>query len=288
MNNIKVAYCMMGMNALHWVRSRFNEMKHTVDRMIYIDGGSIDDTIIYMRNRGDVEMYIHPWKDDYAGQRNYYLDYANKGDKADWIIVSDHDEYFSPMIRRDLKSIISDAEKEGYNKIDVQCLLTYMNGDYVSSQELRPFYKPLIFKNQPGLRYEGSPHETFHNPNGWKEKRIGGEDLYYAHVRQDNVVWIKGARNFVVSGGAMMYDKNPHYVEFKEALKKDGHKLDSIKFNKLMVDGKVGPNTTRWILEHKDINDSSLPDCCNSEMRECYLTYFKLYHPEIDPWRGNG
>ena len=52
---------MMGMNAMYWVRDRFNEIKPYVDRMIYIDGGSVDDTIVYMRNRGDIEMYIHSW-----------------------------------------------------------------------------------------------------------------------------------------------------------------------------------------------------------------------------------
>lgn len=273
---------MMGMNALAWIKDCFESMKIVVDRMIYIDGGSIDDTIVYIRNRGDVEMYIHPWTDDYGAQRNRYLDYAKQKDAADWIVVSDHDEFFSPKLRENLRNIVAEAEAGGYNKIDVQCMLTYISGDKLVSQELRSFWKPLIFKNEPGVYYEGSPHEVLHNPNGWREKKIGDEDIYYAHVRQENIIWIKGARNFVVSGGAMMYDKNPHYVEFKEALKRDGHELNSVEFNKVMVAGKVGPCTEQWIIEHKDINDPSLPECCCSEMRECYLAYFKLYHPEKD------
>lgn len=277
---MKIAYCIMGMNAMYWISKRFDEMKPYVDRMIYIDGGSIDDSIIYTRNRGDVEMYIHPWKDDYAGQRNNYLMHANECVKPDWIMVSDHDEYFSEELLKNIRSIIKEAEEGGYNKIDVQCKLVYNSGELEFSSELRPFWKPLIFKNEQGLSYSGSPHETFTNPGGWKEKRIGSESIYYGHVRQKDIIWIKGARNFVVSGGAMLYDKNPHYVEFKEALRKDGHELDSIKFNKLMVDGTVGPCTEKWIRDHKDIKDSSLPDNCCSEMRECYLTYFKLYHPE--------
>lgn len=271
---------MMGMNAHHWIKERFNEMTFFVDRMIYIDGGSIDDTIVYIRNRRDVEMYIHPWTDDYAGQRNRYLKYANQGDRPDWIVVSDHDESFSSSLRGHLKYIIQEAEEGNFNKIDVQCMLTYMRGEDILSKELRPFWKPLIFKNEPGIYYEGSPHETFHNPGGWREKRIGDHNVNYSHIRQENVIWIKGARNFVVSGGAMLYDKNPHYVEFKEALRRDGHDLDSVRFNQLMVLGEVGPNTCEWIRDHKDIKDSSLPDNCCSEMRECYLTYYKIYHPE--------
>jgi len=271
---------MMGMNALDSVRKRFVDMAPYVDRMIYIDGGSIDDTIIYMSNRDDVEMHIHPWEDNYGKQRNYYLEYANQGDVADWIVVSDHDEYFSNHLLSNLRDHIDLAEAQNKNQICVQCRLTYMHGDDIASAELRPFWKPLIFKNEPGVYYEGSPHETMHNPGGWRETKIGGASTHYAHVRQDNVIWIKGARNFVVSGGAMMYDRNPHYVTFKEALNKDGHELDSIKFNKLMVDGKVGHHTTQWIVDHKDINDPDLPDCCCSEMRECYLAYFKIYHPE--------
>ena len=277
---MKIAYCMMGMNALAWIRKCFIDMAPTVDRMIYIDGGSIDDTIVYVRNRGDVEMYVHPWCDDYAGQRNRYLNYAKTGDKSDWIVVTDHDEYFSVKLREQLRDIISEADAEGYNKIDVQCRLVYLSGENEVSSEMRPFWKPLIFKNEDNLRYEGSPHETFHNPNGWKEKKIGDDNIFYAHVRQKNIVWPKGARNFVVSGGAMMYDKNPHYVEFKQAMKMDGHSFDSVGFNQKMINGELGENVMQWIIEHKDINDSSLPDCCNSEMRECYLTYFELYHPE--------
>ena len=279
-NNITLAYCMMGMNALYWVSKRFDEMSCIADRMIYIDGGSIDDTIVYTRNRGDVEMYIHPWNDDYGKQRNQYLKHANEGDVADWIIVSDHDESFSPELRSILPNLIERADVEGYNKIDVQCKLVYISGEEEVSRELRPFWKPLIFKNQPGINYKGSPHEVLSNPAGWKELKIGGEDIYYEHIRQENIIWPKGARNFVVSGGAMLYDKNPHYVEFKEALRKDGHPLDSIKINQLMVNGQVGIETTKWIIDHKDINDPDLPECCCSEMRECYLTYFKLYHPE--------
>lgn len=218
--------------------------------------------------------------DDYAGQRNRYLGYAKGGERADWIVVTDHDESFSDYLLSNLHDIIGKADVGGFNKIDVQCMLTYMRGESVISEELRPFWKPLIFKNEDDLYYEGSPHETFHNPNGWKEKKIGDEDIYYAHIRQENIIWAKGARNFVVSGGAMLYDKNPHYIEFKEALKKDGHELDSVKFNKLMVDGKIGPNTVQWIIDHKDIDDKTLPDNCCSEMRECYLAYFKIYHPE--------
>jgi len=278
---------MMGMNALYWISERFDEMSPIVDRMIYIDGGSIDDSIVYTRNRGDVEMYIHPWDDDYGEQRNRYLHYASLGDKADWIVVSDHDESFSPDFRSLLPSLIERADREGYNKIDVQCKLVYMRGEEEISRELRPFWKPLVFKNQPGINYKGSPHEVLSNPAGWNELKVGDDNLYYEHIRQENIIWAKGARNFVVSGGAMLYDKNPHYVEFKEALEKDGHTLDSIQFNQLMVDGAVGPATTEWILDHKYINDPDLPDCCCSEMRECYLTYFKLYHPEKDPCNGD-
>ena len=282
-NKITLAYCMMGMNALYWVSKRFDEMSLIADRMIYIDGGSIDDTIVYTRNRGDVEMYIHPWDDNYGRQRNRYLKYAGEGYVADWIVVSDHDESFSPELRSILPSIIERANDEGYNKIDVQCKLVYLNGENLDRAELRPFWKPLIFKNEPGVYYEGSPHEVIHNPAEWKTLKIGSEDLYYEHIRQENIIWPKGARNFVVSGGAMLYDENPHYVTFQEALKKDGHVLDSVVFNQLMVNGTVGENTTQWIIDHKDINDPDLPECCCSEMRECYLTYFKLYHPEKEP-----
>ena len=130
-----------------------------------------------------------------------------------------------------LRDIIAEAEVEGFNKIDIQCQLVYFSGENKVSSELRPFWKPLIFKNEDGVRYEGSPHEVLHNPNGWREKKIGSKDVFYAHVRQKNIVWPKGARNFVVSGGAMLYDKNPHYVEFKEALKQDGQPESAKEFS---------------------------------------------------------
>jgi len=277
----KVAYCLMAQNDLYGLSKRIEEMQPYVDRIIVIDGGSMDDSIIYLRNMEGVEVYIRPWDDNFAEQRNQYLEKANTvGERPDWIIVSDADESFSLELRENLQQLIAQAETEGLNKMDIQCRLVYLEGEKIISSEVRPFWKPLFFKNDPGIYYHGSPHETIVHPQGWREKQIGDPYLW-EHLKQYSVTWKRGARNFIVSGGDMLGDKNPHYKEFKVACKADLTPVDSLIINDLMVRGELGENVAKWIIDHKDVPvEGVITKNCASEMGDCYRYYYEILYPE--------
>jgi len=99
-----------------------------VDRAIIVDGGSIDDTIITLRNWSEeepkLEFYLHPWRDDFPWQRNNYLSRVRD---HTWALVSDPDEVFEESTLKAMRYLIEAAEAapvaEGFPLI--RCHLTH-------------------------------------------------------------------------------------------------------------------------------------------------------------------
>ena len=82
---------MMQLNLIRDTAQRVNEMAPYVDRIVVVDSGSVDDSILYLRNHEAVDLYVHAWADCWPKQRNFYLQHANEDPKADWIVVLDSD-----------------------------------------------------------------------------------------------------------------------------------------------------------------------------------------------------
>ena len=112
---MNIAFCMMQTNMYKNCVDRVNEMTGLIDRIIIVDGGSVGDSILYFRNRKDVELYVHAWEDRWPKQRNYYIKHANEEPKSDWIIATDPDEQLMPNVRKNARKIIEWADKKGLN-----------------------------------------------------------------------------------------------------------------------------------------------------------------------------
>ena len=117
-----ITYCMMTQNRLVETIDAINLVYPFVDRIIVIDGGSIDDSIFYLRNMAKenpkMEFYIHPWIDNFSAQRNNYL---SRVEDNSWVLVSDPDEYFDLSFLENLEAVIKDAEAAGKDMVGIQC-----------------------------------------------------------------------------------------------------------------------------------------------------------------------
>jgi len=301
---MKTAFCFMATNRLKEASERVNEMTGYVDEIILVDGGSVDDSVLYFRNRKDVKLYLHKWIGRWPAQRNNYLQHANELG-IDWIVVLDSDESLSEVCRKNLRMIIEKAEAMGVTMVPVLAHDVSMEGDeIVHENDSTDFRKMAIYKNLPGTQYSGTVHEGLNTPSGWRgcnledvvkklneegkvpDEEAGLEHYRYSHIKQNGVTWMRDINYLIHGGGGMnLGDRNPHWKELLDALEKDTTPPDGQIVTDVMVRGEIGPNFRQWIIDHRNMDEvicDGRKDGC-SEMRAFYSAYFRLWHPEEAP-----
>ena len=268
----KITYCIMTLNRLHEVIKCIEHVRPYVDRMIVVDGGSVDDTIVTLRNWEGVELYVHPWKDNFSAQRNNYVMHALEEPKNDWMLVSDPDELFAEETCKNLRMLADTAGE--YNTLSFRSETVYTKGPTISRYKSQKYWKALMFRLIDGSYYTGNPHETFHIPGGMNEKRT---NYRYYHIKQEGVVWQRATRNVFIGGGGLNLGKShPLWLDFRRLIKeKTG--IDTWRdFNKYLVEGNIDPEIKEQLRKFR--NEDGYDGA--GEWREMYKTYFELYHPE--------
>jgi glycosyltransferase involved in cell wall biosynthesis len=272
----KITYCMMTQNRLVETIQAVERVLPYVDRVVIVDGGSIDDTIFYMRNwameEPKLEFYIYPWTDNFSAQRNNYL---SKVEDNTWVLVSDPDEWFEEDTLKALQMMIAEAELRKKDMIGFQCRSVSLKGKKRVWENLDQYWKRLLFKKYPGTHYIGNPHERLVNhPQNMMDTKF-----VYEHVKQENVIWHRGARNlFVNGGGPNLSTGNPRWVKLRDICRSQG--IDTWhQFDAALLKGNIHPEIRNWIISVHDLKgfDGS------SEHREVYKLYFRIYHPEEEP-----
>jgi len=274
----RITYCMMTFNRLYEVAMCIERVQPYVDRVVIVDGGSNDDTILTLRNWKGVELYIHPWKDNFSEQRTNYLKHAGEENGGtDWIIVSDPDELFFKETCEKFRELADKYSKTKYNMLAFESNSVTMLGKTIINSGNDNYWKGLMFKYQPGMRYVGNPHETLIVKDG---PFITNTPFGYYHIKQSGMCWIRGARNaFIGGGGPNLGDKHPLWRPFLQIVKEETGITKWNDFDKYMIAGNISPRIKEQLIKFKDENgyDGS------SEWRELYKTYFRIYHPEEEP-----
>jgi glycosyltransferase involved in cell wall biosynthesis len=264
---------MMTMNRLHEVIQCIKRVGPYVDRIVIVDGGSTDDTILTLRNWKGVEFYLHKWNDNFSGQRNNYLRAAELNGGTDWILVSDPDELYSEEACKNMKRMISELPPR-YNMISFESHSVTLKGEEVVHKSADNYYKQLLFKWNPGIHYVGNPHETLMIENG---QRVWASPYHYYHIKQDKMCWPRGARNaFIGGGGPNMGDRQKLWRPFRQLVKDVTGIDDWNSFNEYMVKGNIDQRIKDEMCKfrfEKNYDGAS-------EWREIYKTYFRIYHPE--------
>ena len=252
-----------------------------VDQAIVVDGGSNDDSIFYLRNWAEKEpklkFFLHPWTDDFSAQRNNYLKHVPD---HTWVLVSDPDEWFSDEILQNLPKLIDTAEFHLKDMIGFNCRSQSFKGPVKVWDNLDNYWKRLLFKKYPGTRYAGNPHEHLINH---PQKMMDTQFEYY-HVKQENIIWHRGFRNFVAGGGGPnLGARNPRWVEFRKLTTELGlnnwHEVD-----KYLIKGNIDQRLKDMLFTFKDLTGFD----GTSEHREGYKLYFRIYHPEEEPLEFRG
>lgn len=188
---IKTYLCMISMNRWYQAEEVVRNLYPFVDHVVFIDGGSKDDTLLglenicneYGDNRlactwGDFDnlkidnekvVIIHSkWSDDFPAQRQKYLDTIasiREEDEISWVIVSDSDEYFSPRLCKGIRNLCKWATSKDIECLGIRCKgITYDENKEITHLTYDEFWKPLVYRYDSDRRIIGvSPDGSSHN-----------------------------------------------------------------------------------------------------------------------------
>jgi glycosyltransferase involved in cell wall biosynthesis len=268
-----LTYCSMTMNRLSETKLCVEKYLPYVDKVVIVDGGSIDDTIWYFRNwakkEPKINFFLSAWRDDFSWQRNNYLKHVPD---HTWALVSDPDEVFEENTLQNLRAAIDMAEKSNKTMVGFQCRSVSYEGPIKVWENLDNYWKRLLFKKFPNTHYAGNPHEHLVN----HPLTMMDTSLIYEHIKQQDVIWHRGARNlFVGGGGPNLGNSNQRWKNLRSIAADVGcHTWH--QFDQYLIKGNIDSRIKQWMREVKDIDGFDGA----SEHREMYKLYFEIYHPE--------
>lgn len=157
----KLSLCMIVKNEKENLPRCLVSVKPYVDEMIVVDTGSDDGTPEIAANYG-ANVKNFQWCDDFAAARNYAISQAS----GNWILVLDADEELIVNSAEDfLNQLASQPDVKLYS-----ISLTDVKGEV----GLTPAWVPRLFRNIPGLRYEGCYHEQVkYNEQAISKNQVG-------------------------------------------------------------------------------------------------------------------
>jgi len=243
-----------------------------VDRAIIIHDGTLSKEMLDWLTEKKCDVYEHPWQDSTSIQRNEYLKRLNSGD---WCIVSDPDEQYDRLACEQIRRTIASAEEKALTRLSINCHDCWVKEDGTTEENVSNHYKPLIFKYTTGVRYIGIIHEAL--TGEWIDARLHSK-WFYRHIKTHATVWRNAVRNMYCSGGGDNFIGNPYWLELRQITTSLGIN-DWKALYRYLKKGDIDPKLKEWIIKYKDLDKEPW----HSEIREWYLWYFKVLHPEEAP-----
>ena len=138
----RIAATLIVRNEARCIARCLNSVAPWVDKMVVLDTGSTDDTVVIAKAAG-AEVHHLPWPDDFAEARNHALACAD----ADWNLMLDADEWISTG-GVELRRWCAGPPRLGF-----VCIENYVDG---SPDPTRCWIPRLLPR---GVHYEGRIHE---------------------------------------------------------------------------------------------------------------------------------
>jgi len=291
---VKVAFCQCTYHADYQDTLKCVErVAPYVDYVIIVEDGTLtDEQRQKLRQFKNLILKTVEFKDNIPEFRNQYIEEAKRLG-VDWVCVSDPDELYSESLVKDLRQILEWAEANGINMLGVNCREYFENIEWLDELDLikevpggyreSNFWKTLIFKVYPDLRYEGvgrtkTVHETWRSSVPWRTRYLP-KKYYYEHRKSAFKIWRNAARNlFMGGGGDNVGELNPFWVELRKICDELGIK-NWRSFEEYCKKGKIHPKLKDWMVKAL----SAPPTNWGTETRETAKWYFAMHRDEITP-----
>lgn len=302
---MRIHAALMTQNELHDLVPNLAALEPHVHTITVVDGGSLDGTIPYLRNwsrqpsGAKIRLFIHPWQDDFPGQRNNYMRRVGEiAEPGDWVLAFDPDEYLDHDALHALPDTIALAQAHRIERVAFRCRSVSYRGPDRVWESLDAYWKPLLFAWHDGLRYDHDGETPVHEvQRGVRTATIhlgqtpGVPQYCYEHRKQENVIWPRGVRNYFCGGGGPNRGRsNAAWVELREwaavhlGIPFDVGRAGWHRMHAYLIAGNIDPWLKEWILRQR--LESGWDGA--SEAREFFKAYFRLYHPEEEPEETRG
>ena len=262
-----------------------------VDMVIIVADQTVSEKDIerLKKIRDNVHVIHTEFKDDIPAFRNKYMAYAELNE-IDWIVVSDPDEVFNEQFAKDLREIVEELEARGYNIAGINCHEQFEDIEWLDELDLlkecpggyreSTFYKNLLFKLRPGLRYVGvgigRVHETWNIQKGWKTVYLPKEKYWYTHTKSALDIWRNAARNVVLGGGGdNVGEINPYWKPLRELMSKHGID-DWTSFEEKVKTKNVPKELAQYILKLLEAPNNDWGRECR-QLAKWFLWYNREY-----------
>lgn len=282
--SLPIVYCVMCQDNLYQLDQIVNKVAPFVDYVVIVDGGSRDCSLFHFRNREDegIHIFLHPWSDNFSGQRNNYIKRAREVAGSDdfWMLVSDPDEHFEHDLLFNLLNIQKQCEDRNLNSAMFRCRSVTLRGNRKIWENLDDYYKLLFYRYKCGIHYEGNPHEFLVIPD--EGHRPLKTEFVYEHIKWEEVIWERGCRNSWVNGGGdNVGDKNLLWVELKSLVKEYyGKDLTWAEYQKELINATIPETVKDWMINKARL-DSGWSGA--SEMKEHYKYFYRFLHKNLEP-----
>lgn len=260
----------------------------------------VEDGTLTLEQKQKLESYPNvkvktvEFKDNLPEYRNAYLEEAKKIDPYAWILVSDPDELFSESLMKDIRLIVAELEKNGYNMAGINCHEYFEHVEWLDKLDLLKetpggyresnFWKNLLFKLSPHLRYQGvgkskTVHETWYSPDmPWVPVNLPKE-YWYEHRKSALKIWRNAARNvFMGGGGDNLGDLIPQWRELRQICNELG--ITSWRqYEEHIKKGNINPKLKNFLIKCLSLPATNW----GTEYREMAKWYFALHKNEVTP-----
>jgi len=286
---IVIVYCMMFYGErVAQVKKCVKRVAPYVQRCVLVHDGTVEASDIeelYQLSQKKAEFVYRKWEDHFSKHRNAYLEHVNEGE---WVLVSDPDELFSRLLLKDIRAILTDAEKQGINILAINSRDITTELDGTVTKTVSQWYKQLLFKMEEGVRYVNKIHETLlPGLRGWRIENLNPQYYYYVHLKDMLEVKERGARNvFIGGGGLCVLDKNPMYQEWHAwttlHLAELGNVADWNHMRAYIRKGNIHPDLKQIFINHRNDNGWDY----ENESRDPFIWYKALFSDEIKEWES--
>lgn len=141
----RLSVCLIVRNEERFLTQCLQSVRDVAWQIVVVDTGSTDRTIDLARAHG-AEVSTFTWCDDFSAARNAALAAA----RGDWVLILDADEELRSDTLAALREDLRDA-----------CVMSYRLPLLNEGREhLGPSYVPRLFRNAPGVFFEGRIHES--------------------------------------------------------------------------------------------------------------------------------
>jgi len=153
-------------------------VKRVADEIIIVDTGSTDRTVEIARQYG-AKIFTHQWDDDFAAARNASLRSATSG----WILVLDADEALAEEDQGRLRALLRRDGPTAY----LLNIVSPVDDSRSRHAVINAF--PRLFRNRPGIQFEGRIHEQVSPSIAWVGGTVSPSEIR-VHHRGYHGLWV--------------------------------------------------------------------------------------------------